>query len=237
VDYKLQYIKIKDAIVEQIESGLLASRQKLPSERKLAESFDTTRVTLREALSLLESEGKIYREDRRGWFISSAPLKLNPAKLLSFRARATEQNRQPNTVVVLAKSVLANKQAASMLSLPPFSDVYQVERIRLLENRPIGYVTHYVRPDLMPNLLDLDISASLTETYREHFAISYAKTRQRIVTTSLQGDIAQALHCAVGTPALMIESINYGENGELIDCSIEYWRHDAICIETEITLL
>lgn len=54
----MQYVKIKDVIVEQIESGQLAPRQKLPSERKLAESFDTTRVTLREALSLLEAEGR-----------------------------------------------------------------------------------------------------------------------------------------------------------------------------------
>jgi len=62
----VQYVKIKDTIVEQIEAGMLASRQKLPSERKLADSFSTTRVTLREALSLLEAEGRIYREDRRG---------------------------------------------------------------------------------------------------------------------------------------------------------------------------
>ncbi len=49
----MQYVKIKDSIVEQIEAGMLSPRQKLPAERKLAESFDTTRVTLREALSLL----------------------------------------------------------------------------------------------------------------------------------------------------------------------------------------
>lgn len=54
----MQYVKIKDSIVEQIEAGMLSPRQKLPAERKLAESFDTTRVTLREALSLLEAEGR-----------------------------------------------------------------------------------------------------------------------------------------------------------------------------------
>ncbi|TQP55017.1 GntR family transcriptional regulator, partial [Vibrio cholerae] len=37
----MQYVKIKDAIVEQIDAGMLMPRQKLPAERKLAESFDT----------------------------------------------------------------------------------------------------------------------------------------------------------------------------------------------------
>ncbi|MGL6055639.1 MAG: GntR family transcriptional regulator, partial [Vibrio metschnikovii] len=54
----MQYLAIKDIIIEQISSGQLSARQKLPSERKLAESFSTTRVTLREALSLLEAEGR-----------------------------------------------------------------------------------------------------------------------------------------------------------------------------------
>lgn len=74
----MQYVEIKIAVEEQIESGLLPPGQKLPPERKLAESFNTTRVTLREALSLLEIEGKIYREDRRGWFISPPPLSYDP---------------------------------------------------------------------------------------------------------------------------------------------------------------
>lgn len=90
----MQYVKIKDTIVEQIDAGMLMPRQKLPAERKLAESFDTTRVTLREALSLLEAEGKIYREDRRGWFISPAPLRYDPTQTLNFTNMALAQNRQ-----------------------------------------------------------------------------------------------------------------------------------------------
>lgn len=54
----MQYVKIKDAIVEQIDAGMLMPRQKLPAERKLAESFDTTRVTLREALSCSKLKGR-----------------------------------------------------------------------------------------------------------------------------------------------------------------------------------
>ena len=38
------------ALEEQIEHGLLPSGSQLPAERKLSEVFDTTRITLREAL-------------------------------------------------------------------------------------------------------------------------------------------------------------------------------------------
>ncbi|NRF30640.1 phosphonate utilization transcriptional regulator PhnR [Vibrio coralliilyticus] len=228
----MQYVKIKDSIVEQIETGLLSPRQKLPAERKLAESFDTTRVTLREALSLLEAEGRIYREDRRGWFISPEPLKYDPTQTLNFTNMALAQNRSPQTELIAAKGILANKQAASLLGLQPFSDVYKVDRVRYLEDRPVVFVTNYIRPELFPNLLDFDLSKSLTDIYRDHFGMVYQKIRYRISTSSLLGDTAQALRATSGTPAMVVERINYNQHGELIDCDIEYWRHDAISIES-----
>ncbi|MDC5806061.1 phosphonate utilization transcriptional regulator PhnR [Vibrio europaeus] len=228
----MQYVKIKDSIVEQIESGMLSPRQKLPAERKLAESFDTTRVTLREALSLLEAEGRIYREDRRGWFISPLPLKYDPTQTLNFTNMALSQQRTPKTELIAAKGILANKQAASLLGLQPFSDVYRVDRVRYLEERPVVYVTNYIRPELFPNLLDFDLSKSLTDIYREHYGVVYEKIRYRISTSTLLGETAQALRATSGTPAMVVERVNYNQNGELIDCDIEYWRHDAISIES-----
>ncbi|MFM2587126.1 phosphonate utilization transcriptional regulator PhnR [Vibrio sp. TBV020] len=228
----MQYVKIKDSIVEQIESGMLSPRQKLPAERKLAESFDTTRVTLREALSLLEAEGRIYREDRRGWFISPLPLRYDPTQTLNFTNMALAQERVPRTELIAAKGILADKQASRLLNLQPFSDVFRVDRVRYLEDRPVVYVTNYIRPELFPNLLDYDLSESLTDIYREHFGVVYQKIRYRISTSSLLGEIAQSLRATSGTPAMVVERINYNQQGELIDCDIEYWRHDAISIES-----
>ncbi|UPR32791.1 phosphonate utilization transcriptional regulator PhnR [Vibrio crassostreae] len=228
----MQYVKIKDVIVEQIESEMLTPRQKLPAERKLAESFDTTRVTLREALSSLEAEGRIYREDRRGWFISPAPLRYDPTQTLNFTNMALSQNRKPKTELVAAKGMLATKEATRLLELQPFSDVYRVDRVRYLEDRPVVYVTNYIRPELFPNLLDYDLSKSLTDIYREHFGVVYQKIRYRVSTTSLLGETAQALRATSGSPAMVVERVNYNQNGDLIDCDIEYWRHDAISIES-----
>ncbi|MGF1750056.1 MULTISPECIES: phosphonate utilization transcriptional regulator PhnR [Vibrio] len=228
----MQYVKIKDALVEQIESGTLAPRQKLPAERKLAESFDTTRVTLREALSLLEAEGRIFREDRRGWFISPEPLKYDPTETLNFTNMALSQHRQPKTTLVAAKAMMATKKAAELLQLPPFSDIFRVDRVRYLEDRPVVFVTNYIRTEQFPNLLSHDLSLSLTDIYREQYGVVYSQVKYRVSTTSLLGEMAQALRATSGTPAMMVERINYNQHGELIDCDIEYWRHDAISIES-----
>ena len=230
----MQYIKIKEAIVEQIDSGMLTPRQKLPAERKLAEMFDTTRVTLREALSLLEAEGRIYREDRRGWFISPKPLRFDPSHALNFSSMAKNQGRSPKTEILTAQAILANKEAGTLLTLAPFSDVYCVERVRYLEERPVVYIKSYIRPEFFPNLLEHDLSHSLTDIYHQEYATHYQKSHYRIGSTSLVGDIAQALRATSGTPAMLIERINHNQDGQPIDCHIEYWHHDAISIESVV---
>jgi GntR family transcriptional regulator, transcriptional repressor for pyruvate dehydrogenase complex len=50
---------VAEQIRQAIFSGLLVSGHKLPSEREMAEGFQTSRVALREALRTLEKEGLI----------------------------------------------------------------------------------------------------------------------------------------------------------------------------------
>lgn len=232
----MQYLKIKDVIDQQIATGSLQIGHKLPAERKLAELFNTTRITLRESLALLESEGKIYREDRRGWFVSPPPLIYDPNYTTEFPAMAIAQGRQPHSELLSAQRQLANPHIAALLNITEEDTVYRIERLRFLDNRPVVVVTNYILPVFFPNLFDHDITHSLTVTYREQYQRIYTKTRFRISTTSLNGNTASALRATAGNPAMFVERLNFDQYDNLIDCDLEYWRHDAICIESLATL-
>lgn len=61
---------ISNTILQQIDRGLFATQSKrLPSERELSDIFNTSRLTVKQALLYLESQGLIYRKERRGWFL------------------------------------------------------------------------------------------------------------------------------------------------------------------------
>ncbi len=65
--------RVADEIVEQVEglirSGDLKPGDKLPSERELAESFQVSRASLREAINRLESKGLIVSIQGEGTFV------------------------------------------------------------------------------------------------------------------------------------------------------------------------
>ncbi|WP_234004776.1 GntR family transcriptional regulator [Pseudoalteromonas sp. T1lg24] len=91
----LLYQKIQKYIQTHIASGELAIGDKLPSERTLQEHFNSTRITVREALNRLEAEGLIYSQKRRGWFVTPNKLKWRPATKVNFYQLAQEQGFTP----------------------------------------------------------------------------------------------------------------------------------------------
>ncbi|KTS79109.1 MFS transporter [Pseudomonas oryzihabitans] len=225
---------IRQALQEQIAHGLLPAMGKLPSERQLSELFATTRITLREALLQLEALGLIYREERRGWFVAPPRLAYNPLARTHFHAMVEAQGRRPATEVLAARQMLASAEICRLLELPALSSVYQIRRVRRVDGRLVLYVEHYLNAAYFPGLLEHDLQRSLTELYRDRYDIRYGEVRFEILPTALLPEAAQALRVAQGSPALHITRINHDQQGRLIDCDLEFWRHDAIQVRVEV---
>ena len=225
---------IYQSLREQIERGLLARGSKLPSERQLSELFSTTRITLREALGQLEDQGLIYREERRGWFVSPQRLLYNPLVRSHFHAMVADQGRVPETEVLGAAMIPASVDICQRLELPALSRVFQIRRARRVDGRLVLYVEHYLNAQYFPGILGHDLTRSLTELYASEYGIHYGRVRFDMVPTALHAEAAAPLKVAVGSPALRISRINRDQRGRLIDCDLEFWRHDAIHISVEV---
>ncbi|WP_285426600.1 UTRA domain-containing protein [Pseudomonas sp. efr-133-TYG-103a] len=225
---------ICNALQEQIEHGLLLPGSKLPAERKLSEVFDTTRITLREALVQLEAQGLIYREERRGWFISPPRLAYDLMRRSHFHAMVQQQGRVPATQMLSARLQPASAVICELLQLPALSSVIQICRVRRIDERLVLYVEHYLNPEYFPQIFDFDLDQSLTELYARHYDILYGQVRFEIVPTALPVEAAAALKVSIGSPGLRIARVNHDQRGRLIDCDLEYWRHDAIHVSAVV---
>ncbi len=223
------------SLSEKIATGAFAADGRLPSERQLSEQFSTTRITLREALSQLEGQGLVYREVRRGWFVSPPRIIYNPLQRSHFHAMALEQGRSARTEVIDAKALMASDTVCSKLSLPPKSEVHCIRRLRYIDDRPVLYVEHYLNPTFFPNILSADLTQSLTDLYSAQYGISYGRVRFDMVPTRLPEQASNALRVAPGSPALFITRVNRDQQDRVIDCDLEYWRYDALHIDVEVS--
>ncbi len=70
---KPKYQKLKEYITEVIKSRELKTGEKMYSENQLAEKFEISRHTVRQAIGELVSEGWLYRVQGKGTFVDRRP--------------------------------------------------------------------------------------------------------------------------------------------------------------------
>jgi len=65
-------LQVRRILHKRIVSGKYEKQEPIPSERLLAESFDVSHATVREAVSQLVAEGLLYRVQGKGTFVNEA---------------------------------------------------------------------------------------------------------------------------------------------------------------------
>lgn len=230
---RTQLGKIKASLREQIDSGIMSEGQKLPSERELSELFSTTRITIKDALVSLETEGLIYREERRGWYVSPERICYNPLSRSHFHQMILQQDRIAETKLVSVRSEMAAGEYAQALDIVQITPIHVIERLRYIDGRAVLFVENVLKATLFTDILSENLTMSLTGIYQDKYGYETKRSRFDVIPTSAPAHVAKALNLAEGQPVLKICRVNYKQDGELMDCELEYWRPDAVMIRID----
>ncbi|ENW15829.1 UTRA domain-containing protein [Acinetobacter pittii] len=228
-----KYIPIRDTIAHDIESGLLKAHAKLPSERVLSEQFQTTRVAAREALLALETDGLIYRLDRRGWYVRSPRIIYHPQSTKNFNQFVIEQGYEPSTEVISSELTQATSWDAKLLKVEKGHQIYSVWRRRCINGRPVLVEHLRVNAELFPEFLTHDLKQSITLLMANQYNCHITRADINLYPTALSEQQAKALHVNVGALGLYIRRSNRNEEGVITDVDQEYWLHDVLDLHFE----
>lgn len=224
------YMRFRDHFATMIEAGSLAPGTKLPPERALSEEFSITRVTVRQALSRMEAEGLIFREERRGWYVSPPRIYYDPTANTSFTESVSRQGRVAGTTILSKQEVVASKWLANLLNCAVGDPIYIINRLRTVDGRAVLVEQIHVKAKRCPGLLDHPLDQSMTDLMAKEFGIIEHRSHINMRPTALQEIPAKALGVAVGTPSLYLSRAILDQFNEVIELDQEFWRHDAIDI-------
>ena len=228
-----KYIPIRDAIAHDIESGVLEAHAKLSSERVLSEQFQTTRVAAREALLALETDGLIYRLDRRGWYVRSPRIIYHPQSTKNFNQFVIEQGYEPSTEVISSELTQATSWDAKHLKVEKGHPIYSVWRRRCINGRPVLVEHLRVNAEFFPDFLTHDLKQSITLLMANQYNCHITRADINLYPTALSEQQAKALHVNVGALGLYIRRSNRNEEGVITDVDQEYWLHDVLDLHFE----
>ncbi len=209
---------------------------KLPSERELQEKFQSTRITVREALVRLEAEGIIYRQKRKGWFICPPRLRWDPVKKVNFYQLAQEQGFSAVTQLIsfegLTRNEVGEEIAAAFSSQAP-QFYHSIQRVRTLEQRPVMVEEIYCCADQFLELATKPLEGSITTIFQQDYGVDVTHERSQIYVTAVPEDKADILNLNSGASCLKIIRQRFNASQQLIDYNLEFWVHSTIEIQVE----
>jgi DNA-binding GntR family transcriptional regulator len=229
------YLRVRDQLESQIEKGVLTPNTRLPSERILAEEFETTRVTTRLALAQLEAEGKIYRSNRRGWFVSPPRLIYKPTHDYSFSDNVTSQGRVPDTETLDVTVIEANVWLAGKTGLVIGDRVIWLRRRRKIDGRPVLVENIYLNSTRLPGIENYDFNRSLWKLLRERYGVELRGRQIEMYPTALVDPQASAIGVTAGTAGLYVTRCSHDAQGCFVEFDEEFWLHDALSIQVEVS--
>jgi len=209
-----KYIEVIQHIEKIIESQV--SSTMIPSERALSETLQISRMTVRKAIDMLVSSGKLYRISHVGTFIKEQKLYQVFNTLTGFSDEVRQAGGKPSSVILQFNELDADHFIASKLNIPKFSKVYQVIRLRKMDDKPMVIQEGYFPCDIL-NLNPKIILDSIYHHINHVLHLPMESSIQEIKAVLLSKEYATLLEMNEGSPTIYTESIGYLTNGRIFE--------------------
>ncbi len=141
------YFQLKQLLLAKFENNELVPGDAFPTEQQIQDTYAVSRTTVRQALSELEEAGLITRQRGRGTFVTKPKLSHSPEAYPNLADNMTMQGLTAGWKLLSAQWVQPDKSIYEALQVAQDEKIFQLERLRLASETPIGYHCAYVSPN------------------------------------------------------------------------------------------
>lgn len=230
VDASPLYLRLAQALEQDITQGIYPPHQALPSERTLADTRQVSRVTARKAIQVLVERGLVVCRHGCGNFIAPR-LSQSPSTLASFSHELRQRGLSPANHWLAQTVDAASADEAQALGLAPGTAVARLERLRLANGRPLAYERSVLPTTVLPQ--PEAVGDSLYQYLARH-GHAPARAVQRIRACNAPAPMALQLEIAPQSAVLWIARTAFDPAGRAQEFTETFCRSDAYDFVSEL---
>ena len=179
------YEKTIAFILQLIDENAMQSGDQLPPESKLALQAGVSLVTVRRALAELAAQSIVRREQGRGTFVVRPRVRAETTRVGGLRNSLHLDARSSlRTRTLGCFSRRANAEEREALGLQDGAAVWEISRLRMLNQRPVIWELSTIPKLLAPDLggyIEASDSRSLYDLLDEVYDLKEAREEQTLV--------------------------------------------------------
>lgn len=221
------YQQVRIDLLNMLQSEQLKPGQMLPTEKELAEAYNVSRQTIRQAIGDLASSNLLERTPGRGTTVLSGRNRLKFFLDKSFAQQIVEMGLEPHSEVLRQKETVIDNVSPQSLRHKRGSAALELIRVRFGNDTPIGMQYTTIITDLCPDLGSHDFKeASLYNLILTKYKLPIARIDQTIGAVIADEWHKNLLKVSREIPLLLVNTTAYLENGEPLEASTSYYRAD-----------
>jgi len=205
------YYQIREQLRARIISGTLKTGDALPGETQICAETGVSRMTARQALSQLASEGLVVRQRGRGTFVA-APKTTLPGFQgleLSYTQVMQQAGMNPSTRILRQEVLPASEEVAGQLRISRGESVVHILRLRMSAGEILAIEASYIPARLVPGLEQLELTnLSLHSMLEQRFGLNPAYATDMLEISVAGPYEAGLLQIPEGGPVVLVNSLN-----------------------------
>lgn len=223
----------RDEIAERIECYIIEKQLKpgdrLPSERELCEVWECNRMTFRAAVKRLIAEGKIYNIPATGNFVAPEKMERYLQDLTSFSDFVMQKGRQISNRLINHRILSASPRVAERMKTPTGSDVFELVRLRLVDDEPVSLETASIPCARFEGIHKYDFERlSLYGVLERKYGVVFGGGTEEISITYADAEEAELLKISEGDALFFLKGITWNESEEPIEMIKSVSRADRM---------
>jgi GntR family transcriptional regulator len=229
------YLKLRKAVRDAVDAGVLPEADALPAERDLADRLGVSRVTVRKAIAGLVDEGVLVQRRGSGTYVAPQRPRIEQplSRLTSFTQDMATRGLSTDSDWLDRSAGLPSPEEAMVLALSPGEQVCRFHRLRRANGTPLAVELAVVPRRFLPD--PAEVEASLYAALERHGARP-VRALQRLQARELPPAEAALLGQPAGSPALFIHRVSYLPDGRVVEFTRSHYRGDTYDFVAELTI-
>lgn len=228
---KVQKQKVVQQAVEYLRNYILTTQNyeitKLPSETQLANEMGVSRLTIREALTVLESEGLITRSQGSSTMITSFARKLSDGiDYAGELGKFIEESGYESTVDIISYTwEKSTEECANKLGIEQGDEILIVKKKFLANGDPAAYCINRIPKVFFGNIeiKEDDLGKSMFDFVEESCNCQLSHDFMEIIPSLVTKELAKILGLEENSPILRVDVTKYSIEGYPVMYNSEYY--------------
>ena len=219
-----KYFQLREILLDLVESELGAD-QVIPSEREMSSRFGLSRMTVRQAVDHLVSEGRLYRVQGKGTFVARPKIEM-PLRLASFTEDMRARGLEPGSRDLDRRTDSASAHLARALQIEPGDPVHVIERLRTADGIPMAVERSHIPEAVAPGLADESLAdRSLYDVLAATYGVLLDRGEQTIEAGIADPADAALLELPGGSAVLLLQRRSFAGDRP-VEFAVSTYRAD-----------